>query len=976
MIDYSRQALLERLEQGSVLYDWPALVAIDRAQLNLMLRDQFLQGLADLAFMEPITGTFAIEEGGWVQVTLRNVVLGPPQLSFENAVLGSADATVRISLVAGEYQLEQHTPGQPPVVREAFTLGEDMGFTLDAEVTLSVGLSNSGQRATVSLDLANGRDFSCSLGNTRPERRLIGEQLKAHIVVQPAYRRVYNLGAFDLEDYGPLSPRDMVVMTQTAPWGAQPGSAREGDGCMVLFLQLAINRPGGTLPLPNDDFPYLLPDDEQSPGAGISSTLVIDSDIKDLAGDRQPESVLAPLLLPNGRAFKSLDVQAFDPHDTLVFGQIQATDETFEVQPPAARVVAGEQQAFRLAGTSNTTAWSASNISLPLAVGSISGGGNYEAKGEKQFAQDQQLVVVRGLIGEEAQGVRRAALVVESSQAIQIAPRIVTWARGLAPIELKVTSTTGNPLAWTLVASQQGAARPGAGANQAADSGAQVGELVDLGHGQARFTPYPPDNSYLPITLQTIRATDALTGAYGEASVIIIAYTQSLSVEPYHVPKLFSADPLQFARKPRGEPDEAMAYSWSVFGEGSIDSDGLFTPPPEPSQPASVVMLDRDEEAAGYAIVEFAKHAPTSVSAARWKDLQVFGIEVLGSTECYANGLQQIVLRITIETAALDNGEQPPISDVELASLRLSNVGTHAQVRFLEPDELGLVIPEDTSRGEWATTHAKNRFDPPGSFAPASKEVQQSSPGTRVKYLYVQTTYRGTQQFRAEFQNETTKRWFNSQDYDPSPGVKVVDLKGKPPMAYAIELFKFNFDRVRSDGGEDEGDDYTYVDDALDYWRLPYIDLNGRLLKFSMLRMAKDSNVSTIRWESEHLAETYFSYTGMAFYPNYDDTPPPAEMNFDVNLLLMAKTQAAELDERLDARKPVERGELVIGVYRVSDFKFWHDGMGGADERYRERLDLPVDFELVDQEGNPHKLRISFPTSGKGARNKPLLSLR
>lgn len=976
MIDYSKQALLKRLEQGSVLYGWPALVAIDRAQLNLMLRDQFLQGLADLAFMEPFTGTFPIEEGGWVKVTLRNVVLGPPQLSFENAVLGSADATVRISLVAGDYLLELHSPGQPPVVKEAFALGEDMGFTLDAEVTLNVGLSNTGQRATVSLDLANGRTFSCSLGGTATARRLIGDQLKADIVVHPAYRRVYNLGAFDLEDYGPLSPRDMAVMTQPAPWGAQTGSAREGDGCMVLFLQLAINRPGGTLPLPNSDFPYLLPDDEQSPGAGISSTLVIDSYLKDLAGDRQPDSVLAPLLLPNGRAFNRLDVQAFDPHDTLVFGQIHATDKTFEIQPPAARVIAGERQPFQLVGTSNDTAWSASNISLPLAVGSISGSGNYEAKGENQFAQDQQLVVVRSLIGDETQGVRRAALVVESSQAIQIAPRVVTWARGLAPIELKVASTTGNPLEWTLVASPQGASRSGTGANLAADRGAQVGDLVDLGNGQACFTPYPPDNSYLPITLQTIRATDTVTGAYGEASVIIIAFPQSLSVEPYHVPKLFSAEPVQFARKTSGEPDEAMAYSWSVFGEGSIDSNGLFTPPSEPSQPASVVMLNRDDEDVGYAIVEFAKHATASVSADRWRDLTTFGIEVLGSTECYANGLQQIVLRITIETAQLDNAEHPPISDVELASLRLSNVGTNAQVRFLEPDELGLVIPDDVSRGEWATTDTKNRFDPPGSFAPASKEAQQSSPGTRVKHLYVQTTYRGTQQFRAEFQNETTKRWFNSEGYNPGPGVKVVDLKGKPPMEYAIEHFKFNFDRIRSDGGEDEGDDYTHVDDALDYWRLPYIDLNGRLLKFSMLRMAKDSSVSTIKWESEHLAETYFSYTGMAFYPNYDDKLRPTEMNFDVNLLRMAKAKGAKVDPRLDALKPVERGELVVGVYRVSDFKFWHDGMGEADERYRERLDLPVDFELIDQEGNPHKLRISFPTSGKGARNKPVLSLR
>ncbi|MFJ4397679.1 hypothetical protein [Pseudomonas sp. NPDC089396] len=979
MADHSKEALLKRLAEGSVLHGWGAIVATDRARLNLLLRDQFLQGLADLKLMEPYTGTFAIEEGDQVRVTLRNLVLGPPQLSFEKAVLGSADVSTRMSLIAGEYTLELHPPGEPPIVKEAFTLREDMGFTLDAEVTLSVRMSDTGQRATVNLELANGRDFSCGLGSTAVARSLIGAQLKESIIGQSSYRRSYTLGAFDLEDYGPLSPRHLAVMTQAAPWSAEAGPDRQGDGCMALFMQLGINQRSGTLPVPNSDFPYLLPDEGQSLAEGISGTLVVDSFIKQLDCN-EADKALAPWRLPNSRAYKRHANEEYQPKDIVVFGQIAATTATFEVDPPIVQVTAGEQQQFKLVGDGNVGSWSARNISLPLAVGPISDAGAYQVKTENQFAQDQQLVVVTGQIGQDEQGLRRAALVVESSQAVQIAPRIVAWAKGLPPIELNTANSDANPLTWSLVDSLQGSsgAKVRTGATQAAATQAPLGELVDLGNGRARFTPYPPDKTDPQILIQLIRATDRVTGAYGETSVIIIAYPQYLSVEPYHVPKLSSAEPVQFARKTPGDQNADAVYTWYVVGEGIIDNSGKFTPPAEPSRPASVVILNRDDEDVGYAIVEFAKHAPSSVSAARWKDLSVFGIEVLGSTECFANGLQQIALRITIETATLDDGEHPPISDVELASLRLFSVGTNAEVRFLEPDEEGLLIPDDITQGDWATNLAKNRFDPPGRFAQASAVApRQSSPGTRVKDLYVQTTYRGVQKFRAEFQNETTKRWFNSEAYDPGAGAKVVDLKGNPPANYSIERYQFERDRVSDDGGTVEGDEFSYVDRSLDYWRLPYVrKLDESVMKFSMLRLTVDSNVSTIKWESEHFNETYFSYTGMAFYPNYRDNLKPTEMTFDGQLCRLASQQKAKLDNGLDQSKPPAQGELLFGLYRVPNFNFWHDGQGNEDQRYRELLDRPVEFELVDQEGNPHKLRVAFQTSGEGARNTLVLSMR
>jgi hypothetical protein len=130
-----------------------------------------------------------------------------------------------------------------------------------------------------------------------------------------------------------------------------------------------------------------------------------------------------------------------------------------------------------------------------------------------------------------------------------------------------------------------------------------------------------------------------------------------------------------------------------------------------------------------------------------------------------------------------------------------------------------------------------------------------------------------------------------------------------------------------------------------------------------------------VRWESEQLNETYFSYLAYAFNPVSGESP--TQLTLDGRLLAMAK----ELNyhglkaDFVDHKGP-GKGQLMISLHRVPDMPYWHDakGKGSIHRQYRSTLDAPLQVELFDEDGNLHRLRIDF----KGrtvADNRNLLEL-
>lgn len=956
MSGHSKQQLLERLSQASVRHGWGGVLALDQKVLNLTLREQFLEALGGLSFVEPIDLQADLDEGGQVTISFRGLVFGAPEVSFEQATFAKAELTLRLSIIAGECVREVAPVGQPRRVVESFSIGEELGYRVEARLALGTESGDSSAYASVVLDLAQMHDVSTNLAPTEYANRMLGRRLQEYIGYQAAYRRSYTLGRFDLEDYHPLSPSRIEVRTMAAPWGQSEPEPRYGDGAVLVFMQLGVDaRPGGA-PDPGFDFPYPIPEE----ASGLAGTLILDPTIDGLgAGDAL--EALRPLRMTNGLAFA--DTDRHTPCDWVLFGQWQASAQTVRIEPAFATVAAGQHQPFTLHGAPSAVQWSASNLLRPLASGSFQGS-TYNSRGVADFAQDRQLVVVSATYPEG----RRHALVSERARSVQVSPRVASWVAGNAPIELRAATSEGGTLSWTLAGSHQlagGAQRHGSRANGQAYIEEPLGVLEDLGAGRARFTPANPSSFVPEIRIQQIKVTDRQSGQSAECAVVIIAWPASLAVEPYHVPQLESAQTVTFSLA-----NSNRKVTWHVFGDGEIDADGRYTPAQKPTLPVSVIMADDGDERTGYALVEVAQDRVVSSAVMSWTRLSTFEVKVIGVPRCFANGWQQLEIEVSVAAQDGPDGQPLEISDADLASLKLMEQGSSNEIPFLKPDEEGIDPGSDLT---WAVSTSKNRVDPPAGVI-AEQDPATSLAQIRRRRLFVHTRQATTIEVYAAIQNSQTYQWFYSKD---SGEKGRVELTGLTVPSFARPSYSFERKRVSGDVSPVEGDEFVYVDNTTDHWRLAHVVRGGAVVKFVRLRIASQANKSTIRWASQQYEDHYCSYTGFAF-SRADGKEADEGLLFDGLLFRMASHREHSLPS-LEGEN-VAPGELLISLHRRSGFKFWDDIQTG--EPYRASLERPLELELIDQEGNLHRLRLSFGIdeadgrNGLTVRDKLQLSLR
>ena len=140
-------------------------------------------------------------------------------------------------------------------------------------------------------------------------------------------------------------------------------------------------------------------------------------------------------------------------------------------------------------------------------------------------------------------------------------------------------------------------------------------------------------------------------------------------------------------------------------------------------------------------------------------------------------------------------------------------------------------------------------------------------------------------------------------------------------------------------------------------------------------------NASTLQYESEQLDEVFASYTGYGFYPQPfgRNNNPPAGLVFDAYFKALCHTESYKgpLSSFVEEFKP-SPGELIVSLHRVADMPYWHDSMTENPlMHYRDRLDKPVKFLLRDEEGNTHRINVSFdiPTT-EGSRNRLVVNFQ
>ncbi|WP_144171743.1 hypothetical protein [Pseudomonas sp. Kh13] len=997
MTDLTKEQILKRLASGTVRRDWSAIGALARSHINLLLRDQFLQGYTEQSFIAPMSSQFDLDEGGELRGEFRNLVFGPPQLSFEEATLLSAVTTVRMNILSGDYVQHAYLPGSPPIMLRADSLDEAMGSAVSAQVELKLQQSESGQYTQLVLALsdANPNTLECELGTTPYASSQIGKAVFSHWLEQPGYRQVYILAQFDREDYASMSPMGIKVLTQMAPWAGKTNkafkdrAASEGDGAVVLLMQTRSHLLPGTLPQPGQDFPFLLPGTAAA-GTEYSCTLLLDP-VNEGKRAEPLTQVLRPVRMPNAHRYTYSDGDKFIPADVVGFGHISPTERTCRVEPGIERTVAKATLPFKLQGGTPVKAWTTTNLKNTAASGTITAAGVYSSRDADAFTADSQISLVTGHYADGSGGEQqRAALVIEHVRPVQITPRVMTTGANGVPIELSASSVDGGTLRWEKVNTPT--LRTSRGPERATNpekrdlAGAyagDLGELKDLGNGQARFTPAVIGEGKPEILLQVIRVTDTRSHAFAEATVVIVTWPQRFFVEPFYVSDYKPNSTVPFSVK--GIPS---GLTWHLFGEGEIGQDGLYTPPLAAKSPVTVVMADWNDMDSGYAIIEHRPVVQARPAISGWDDLSVFSIELLSPGVCFANGMQQIEVLITIKTKINGAGVSPPISDTELASLKLFNTEGGKVIEFVPAGEEGLEPDDPSKPGTWAVHKDRNRV---GTRAGATQgETLAMDASTRTRHLFLLTNSVGTLFVGAQFTGDDNVPYKSTSYNDGTSKVRVASEA--PPVKYTEDAYTFK--RIPVKGWEGENtEDFDKTDDTTDYWILAGAKSDEfKTLSFLRLKFEDDSKVSMIRWESNQRKEKYCSFTSFAFTPlkpavmhafhsaeNPED--PEKYLVHDGLLQALVKAQVADpdfLDTELVENARPGRGDVCFALHRVSNLPLIYDSEQDEDKKWRAPLERPLLFRLMDQFGNWHRLKVDFHLASgvKGSRDKLSFSVR
>ncbi|MHC6224680.1 hypothetical protein ACYU03_07875 [Pseudomonas sp. X10] len=593
----SKAALLEELRKGSAVHDWGAILALGRDTVNALLEATFSERLSRMDFIQPITGTYYVDEHRTERVAFEELMFGPPSLSFEHASGRTSRVRVHMELIAGHCARWSMAPGEPKYLRDSHQLSQGLGYWLAFTVDLVViPIEGSDVRQfQLGLDLFNARDPDCNLGRGAAAR--MGQFMLEQLLQQSAFAQPYTFLTIAPVAQDVFTTVEVTPITQRAPDGAGTGVMPETDGAMLLLMQLTGSAKGGLIP---GSMPYLLPRKVDSVAENTGAALLIGR-VRALIGAAQADRLLSQLVLPGGSIIVlDDDDENLLPYDMIRFGELEASSQVARLSPALSSIAAGERVAFTSNGVP-VHGWQAQGMSSPRSAGTLSEQGEYRARSIEEFGSAQRLTVVTAKVSQAADAATSAALVVESAEPLTISPRVVTWYPGYEDVALRVSG--GSEVTWKVLGDGMGEIKP--------DS---------EGARQATFKPIPQNTPF--VRLQRIEVSDGENT--GHATIVLFGVGHRLDIEPFPVPRLSPNASQSFSLV-----DQTSA-NWQVFGRGQIEpATGYYTAPAQASEEASVVVAFAGPFA-GAAVVEHRTPAPVQALALeeRWRDLKEFSLKL------------------------------------------------------------------------------------------------------------------------------------------------------------------------------------------------------------------------------------------------------------------------------------------------------------------------------------------------------------
>lgn len=941
----SLEYVLSQMQGRSMTSGWGAVSVFNRTRLNRLLQQQFVAGFNELSFLPAVSDRVYLNFEETVWADLDSIVLSKPLLSFEEASLSNSKATLTLFIMSGSYTIFQKATGEPPVLISGLKVSEQQGFRVTMEIDLAMTPGVVDHQGMVTLDLARGVKFMCTLADDRhsEEQRLIGQLIQQRFQRLPIHKRVFVLGMLDLAGYSPLTPTSFEIRTQAAPGAKVARASNFGDGAVVVFIKLHANEFSGDIPSP-DNFPFLIPSDQDGAGNDLySASLIVSRELLEHV-EQDRLDVLNSLLFPGENVFE--ETSRHTPYDLLVVGNIAPSLTSIELDSLFQYVKAGGSHTFQVRRSGKTmlnasdVTWGARSINTNSSAGSISAG-RYQAVAPQQLGKEtvRNVVTAHYVDPVSQQEHRASALVMVTLESVAVSPMVSTaWVtEARTPITLKASVNSGAAPIWSQPA---------------------LGSVVASGN-TAVYTP--PATLSESVAIERIKIQDSQTGDSVEAVVVLLRGRHMLTIDPPYVTGVARSGNVQL--RAEGEHD-AIYEQWRVVGGdawGTVNNSGHFTAPAQIVSPVSVVTCEVTFQGTvflrGISIIRLSDF----FEEPSWKKISAFTL-LADKGRAFANGYQQMAIDIKVETEPVD-GKYYPLTEEERSTLTMVYSNSNGNVDTLEKFQEGF---DEDAPYKWAVSTVENRFNNYNGVRNLPRYDLNGLPpaprnGVSNDILYMQTRARDKLKFYARF---VDKYWIehNSIDKSDSPPQTLELFPQEPPVTNAGH-YDFKPRRVAGGGNNPpEQEDYDYHLITTDYWYLNYLGDDGRSVLFAKCVFL--NNRSTVQWESDQLNEKMFSYTGYVFNETGEDREAQS-VSFDTELMARY-LPGFRPNTELVPGNPVGKGRLMVTLDRTDDVAYKH----------RTPLEGSLKLRLLDMNGNEHRLDVHFPAKTVvDSRNKLLITV-
>ena len=249
---------------------WNAILAYDRTKTNTVLLQEYISRFGTNDYLEPITELLEDNQVPTQRDYVVDYVLDAPRLSFVNSSLENSMAHSCQKIMGGtRLTFERPLGATEWKVIKVANWKPVNGPTLEYDIELKATQGTVDKLGTVSLNIAEGRNYRMTYEDTEHLAKFVGERFKARFARLPEPQKTFVLNEITIDKDQLLKPKNFVIRTHNKAGSGATLAANETkeEGAVLLFVTTE-GENDGALPALNRDLRYLLPD-------GISATLLL-----------------------------------------------------------------------------------------------------------------------------------------------------------------------------------------------------------------------------------------------------------------------------------------------------------------------------------------------------------------------------------------------------------------------------------------------------------------------------------------------------------------------------------------------------------------------------------------------------------------------------------------------------------------------------------------------------------------------------